>query len=90
LIVGITLLPTRNLFLRFGTRMKSQFLVIGVIGVTALTLAGCQRHKRADVVVGGHTLAVSERLVCPEQQGAFRRTAQADDGQSCDYVGSED
>ena len=70
--------------------MKSQFLVIGVIGATALTLAGCQRHKRTEVVVGGHALAVSERLVCPEQQGAFHRTAQAEDGQSCDYVGSED
>ena len=69
--------------------MKASALVIGLMGVTALSLAGCQRHKRADVVVGGHALVVSDRLVCPEQQGAFRRTAQAADGQSCDYVGSE-
>jgi len=70
--------------------MKAPALVIGMIGVTALALGGCQRHKRADVVIGGHTLVVSDRLVCPEREGAFRRTAEAADGQSCDYVGSED
>ena len=69
--------------------MKAKVLVIGMIGVTALAVAGCQRQKRADVVVGGHALVVSERLTCPESSGAFHRTAQAADGQSCDYVGPD-
>jgi hypothetical protein len=70
--------------------MKAQVFVLGMIGVTALILTGCQRQKRADVVVGGHVLTVSARLVCPERQGAFRRTAEAADGQTCDYVGPQD
>ena len=69
--------------------MKAPALVIGLMGLTALTLSGCQRHKRSDVVVGGHALVVSDQLVCPDQSGAFRRTAEAADGQSCDYVGPE-
>lgn len=70
--------------------MKASFFVIGLIGITALSLAGCQRHKRSDVVVGGHVLAVSDRLVCPDRQGAFQRTAEATDGQSCAYTGPDD
>ena len=70
--------------------MKAPALVIGLIGLTALTLGACQRHKRSDVVIGGHALSVSDRLVCPDRQGAYLRTATAADGQSCDYTGPED
>lgn len=84
-----TLSPALKLFLRFGTPMKSPVLASAMIALTAVSFTGCQRQKRADVVVGGHALVVSERLNCPESSGGFRRVAQSADGQACDYVGSE-
>ena len=35
--------------------------------------------------MGGHTLVVAEKLVCPDRVGRLTRTAMAPDGQSCGY-----
>jgi hypothetical protein len=69
-----------------GLRANSG-LVLTCILVSAVGLAACQRQKRSEVVVGGHRLAVAERLSCPERQGRLERVSQASDGQSCVYSG---
>ena len=64
----------------------SKFIVtLSLTAIAAVALTGCQRQKRSEVVVGGHALAVSARLVCPDHQGRLDRVSQAQDGQSCAY-----
>lgn len=70
--------------------MKTAAFVIGLLGAAAVSLAGCQKHKRSDVIIGGRVLTVSDQLSCPESVGAFSRSAQAGDGQSCDYRGPDE
>ncbi len=65
-------------------------LLLGVSALAALGLSACERQKHADVIVGGHALAVASRLNCPEEAGDLHLSSQAPDGQSCDYRGRED
>jgi hypothetical protein len=67
--------------------MSRPGLIVTSIVLAAVGLAACQRQKRSEVVVGGHRLAVAERLSCPDRQGRLERVSQAADGQSCVYSG---
>jgi hypothetical protein len=65
--------------------MSKVVLTLSLVTVVAVSLTACQRQKRAEIVVGGHPLVVSARLVCPEHQGRLQRVAEAADGLSCRY-----
>ena len=69
--------------------MSKLTLTVVLVAATAVGLGGCQRQKRADVVIGGHRLEVGERLVCPEHQGRLDRVSQSSDGQACGYSGPD-
>lgn len=62
---------------------------LAVTVLAALSLTACHRQKRSEVVVGGHPLVVSARLVCPEHQGRLSRVSEAPDGRSCAYSGPD-
>ena len=62
-----------------------------ILAGAALTLAAChpphiRRHARE---AGEGLLTVNATLACPDKVGALTRTAQAADGQSCDYKGPD-
>jgi hypothetical protein len=65
--------------------MSKVVLTLSLMAVAVASLTACQRQKRAEIVVGGHALVVSARLVCPEHQGRLDRIAQTPDGLSCRY-----
>ena len=69
--------------------MSKLSLTLVLVAAAAVGLAGCQRQKRTEVVVGGHRLAVSDRLACPERQGRLERVSQSPDGQVCGYSGPD-
>lgn len=81
-------------------------LTIGLIAVSALTLAAChpkplKHHDAAfsmdssdsdkdDDDEGHAALKSVAALTCPDSEGDLNRTAQAPDGKSCDYTGPGD
>ncbi len=72
-----------------GANMSKVILFLSVTVLAALSLTACQRHRRSEVVVGGHALAATARLVCPDHQGPLTRVALAPDGQACTYSGPD-
>ena len=69
--------------------MSKVILTLSLAALTAVSLTACHRHRRSEVVIGGHQLVVSAQLACPDHQGRLNRVSQAADGQSCTYTGSD-
>jgi hypothetical protein len=70
--------------------------ILGALGAAALGICACTPVVDYDGVasvrasrVDGAPLRVRAALDCPISQGALTRTAQADDGRSCDYAGPD-
>ncbi len=72
--------------------MTRPVFLLGLIGVSALTLAACNPpHPRHGADRDGDgdnaSFKVISKLDCPDEQGALTRKAASADGRSCDYVG---
>jgi len=72
--------------------MKTTILSFGAIaGVALLGLAACHpphiHHREATKGEDSEPISVAATLTCPQTVGGLTRTAQAADGQSCDYTG---
>lgn len=73
-------------------------IIVALAGVSALALAACNpkpldRSHFHGMSVGAddrHPMKAVATLDCPEHEGALTRTAQAADGKSCDYQGTDD
>jgi hypothetical protein len=75
--------------------MKTTALSLGAIAVVALLgLAACHpphiHHREAAKSEDDGPVSVAATLTCPQTIGGLTRTAQAADGQSCDYTGRGD
>lgn len=75
--------------------MKTTVLPFGaLVGVALFGLAACHppriHHREAATGENGGPVSVAATLTCPQTFGRLTRTAQAADGQSCDYTGQGD
>jgi hypothetical protein len=68
-------------------------VILAAVGASTLAMSACATRVNYEGFepssAGGTPMKTLAALICPDHEGALVRTAQAGDGKSCDYLGSD-